>query len=48
MMEQGPVDPKVDFLKDIDMSQLHRCVLLHTSLGKLPSFQVSTPRLPEP
>jgi hypothetical protein len=41
LMEQGPVDPKADFLKTIDMTQLHRCVLLHTSLGKLNTFQVS-------
>lgn len=40
MMEQGPVDPNADFLKSIDMSQLHRCVLLHSCLGKLTTFQV--------
>ena len=40
LMEEGPVDPHQDFLQSVDMTQLHRCVHLHESLGKLPVFQV--------
>ena len=41
LMEEGPVDPHLDFLASVDMTQLHRCVHLHECLGKLPVFQVS-------
>ena len=40
LMEEGPVDPHIDFLANVDMTQLHRCVHLHECLGKLPVFQV--------
>lgn len=34
------MDPNLDFLASIDMTQLHRCVHLHECLGKVQDFQV--------